>query len=43
MIKVVFGRDLPQKNVAECLFKHILQDTIFFVKWRNVQLSMYLD
>ena len=27
--KVVFGREFPQKNVAECLFRHILQDTIF--------------
>ena len=27
--KVVFGRGFLQKNVAECLFKHILQDTIF--------------
>ena len=29
MTKVVFGRDFPQKNVAECLFRHILQDTNF--------------
>ena len=27
--KVVFGREFLQKNVAECLFRHILQDTIF--------------
>ena len=27
--KVVFGRQFPQKNVAERLFRHILQDTIF--------------
>ena len=27
--KVVFGREFPQKNVVECLFRHILQDTIF--------------
>ena len=26
-IKVVFGRECPQKNVAECLFRHVLQDT----------------
>ena len=38
--KVVFGREFPQKNVAECLFRHILEDTIFFVKWQNVQLCM---
>ena len=28
-LKVVFGKGFPQKNVAECLFRHILQDTIF--------------
>ena len=38
--KVEFGRELPQENVAECLFRRILQDTIFFVKWRNLQLCM---
>ena len=27
--KVAFGKGFPQKNVAECLFRHILQDTIF--------------
>ena len=27
--KVVFVRGFPQKNVAECIFRHILQDTIF--------------
>ena len=40
---VVFGREFPQKNVAECLFRHILQDTFFFVKWRNVQLCMQIN
>ena len=29
MCKVVFRRESPQKNVAEWLFRHILQDTIF--------------
>ena len=28
-IKVVLGREFPQKNVTEWLFRHILQDTIF--------------
>ena len=28
-IKVVFGRELLQKNEAEYLFRHILQDTFF--------------
>ena len=27
--KVVFGRGFPQKNVAECVFRRILQDAIF--------------
>ena len=27
--KVVFRREIPQKNVVECLFSQILQDTIF--------------
>ena len=27
--KVAFGREFLQKNVAECIFRHILQDTIF--------------
>ena len=27
--KEVFGREFPQINVAECIFRHILQDTIF--------------
>ena len=30
----MFGRGFPQKNMEECLFRHILQDTFFFVKWR---------
>ena len=29
LFKVVFGRKFRQKNVAECLFRLILQDTIF--------------
>ena len=33
--KVMFGRELPQKNVEECLFRYN-----FFMKWRNVQLCM---
>ena len=28
-LKVVFGKELPQKNMVECLFRYILQDTIF--------------
>ena len=28
-IKVVFGREFPQINVAECICRHILRDTIF--------------
>ena len=30
--KVVFMREFPQKNVAECLFRYILQ-IHFFVNW----------
>ena len=29
ILKVVLGREFPQINVAEWLFRHILQDTIF--------------
>ena len=29
LTKVVFGRGFLQKNVAEWLFRHIFQDTIF--------------
>ena len=29
LAKVMFGREFPQKNVAEWFFRHILQDTIF--------------